>query len=53
MDFSCSAPAVLLRESGVDLVTVAALMGHASIATTQICTQPGAADMIRAVDALG
>lgn len=43
----------LLREAGTDLVTVAALMGHASIATTQIYTQPGEADMIRAVDKLG
>ena len=43
----------LLREAGADLVTVAALMGHASIATTQIYTQPGEADMIRAVDKLG
>jgi len=43
----------LLREAGTDLVTVAALMGHASIATTQIYTQPGEADMIRAVDRLG
>lgn len=42
----------LLREAGADLVTVAALMGHASIATTQIYTQPGEADMIRAVDKL-
>jgi site-specific recombinase XerD len=31
----------------------AALMGNARIATTQICTQPGEADMIRAVDRLG
>ncbi len=43
----------LLREAGTDLVTVAALMGHASIATTQIYTQPGEADMIRAVEKLG
>lgn len=42
----------LLREAGTDLVTVAALMGHASIATTQIYTQPGEADMIRAVEKL-
>jgi len=43
----------LLREAGTDLVTVAAMMGHASIATTQIYTQPGEADMIRAVEKLG
>ncbi len=43
----------LLREAGTDLVTVAALMGHASIATTQIYTQPGEADMIREVEKLG
>lgn len=43
----------LLRETGTDLVTVVALMGHASIATTQIYTQPGEAEMIRAVDKLG
>lgn len=34
----------LLREAGTDLVTVAALPGHASIATTQIYTQPSASD---------
>ncbi len=43
----------LLREAGTDLVTVAALMGHASIATTQIYAQPGEADMIQAVEKLG
>lgn len=42
----------LLREAGADLVTVASLMGHASIATTQIYTQPGEADRIRAVERL-
>ncbi len=42
----------LLREAGADLVTVESLMGHASIATTQIYTQPGEADMIRAVEKL-
>ena len=43
----------LLREAGADLVTVASLMGHASIATTQIYTQPGEADRVRAVEKLG
>jgi integrase/recombinase XerC len=42
----------LLREAGADLVTVASLMGHASIATTQIYTQPGEADRIKAVEKL-
>lgn len=42
----------LLREAGADLVTVASLMGHASIATTQIYTQPGEADRIKAVERL-
>jgi integrase/recombinase XerC len=42
----------LLREAGADLVTVASLMGHASIATTQIYTQPGEADQIKAVEKL-
>ena len=37
----------LLREAGADLVTVASLMGHASIATTQIYTQPGEADRVQ------
>ena len=43
----------LLREAQVDLVTVAALLGHASVATTQIYTQPSAADMVDAVERLG
>ncbi len=41
------------RRDHADLVTVAALLGYASSATTQIYTQPGEADMIRAVDKLG
>ncbi len=42
----------LLREVGTDLVTVAALLGHASIATTQIYTQPSASDKAAAVAGL-
>ncbi len=42
----------LLREAGTDLVTVAALLGHASIATTQIYTQPSASDKAAAVAGL-
>ncbi len=38
--------------SGVDLVTVAELMGHASLETTRLYTRPTAADMQRAVDLL-
>ncbi len=38
--------------SGVDLVTVAELMGHASLETTRLYTRPSAADMQRAVDLL-
>jgi site-specific recombinase XerD len=33
-------------------VTVAELMGHASLETTQLYTRPSAADMQRAVDLL-
>ena len=41
-----------LTRSGVDLVTVAELMGHASLETTRLYTRPTAADMQRAVDLL-
>jgi site-specific recombinase XerD len=36
----------------VDIVTVAELMGHASLETTRLYTRPSAADMQRAVDLL-
>jgi len=42
----------LLREAGADLVTVAALMGHSSVATTAIYTQPNEADLVEAVEGL-
>lgn len=41
-----------LIRSGVDLVTVAELMGHASLETTRLYTRPSDADMQRAVDLL-
>jgi integrase/recombinase XerC len=41
-----------LTRSGVDLVTVAELMGHASLETTRLYTRPSAADLQRAVDLL-
>jgi site-specific recombinase XerD len=41
-----------LIRSGVDIVTVAELMGHASLETTRLYTRPSAADMQRAVDLL-
>ncbi len=41
-----------LTRSGVDLVTVAELMGHASLETTRLYTRPSADDMQRAVDLL-
>ena len=41
-----------LTRSGVDIVTVAELMGHASLETTRLYTRPSEADMQRAVDAL-
>ena len=42
----------LLREAGADLVTVAALLGHSSVATTAIYTQPSEADLVEAVEGL-
>jgi len=36
--------------SGVDIVTVAALLGHSRIDTTAIYTQPSWRDLERAVD---
>ena len=41
-----------LVRDGVDLVTVAQLMGHANLETTRAYTQPTEADMERALDAL-
>lgn len=41
-----------LREAGADLVTVAALLGRESVATTAIYTQPGEADLMKAVEKL-
>jgi site-specific recombinase XerD len=41
-----------LTRSGVDIVTVAELMGHASLETTRLYTRPSADDMQRAVDLL-
>jgi integrase/recombinase XerC len=40
----------LVREEGVDLVTVATLMGHKSLDSTAIYTQPSEEDMARAVE---
>ncbi len=42
----------LLREANTDLVTVAAFLGHSSVATTAIYTQPGEADLVEAVEGL-
>jgi integrase/recombinase XerC len=42
----------LLREAKADLVTVAALLGHSSVATTAIYTQPSEADLAEAVAGL-
>jgi integrase/recombinase XerD len=41
-----------LTRSGTDIVTVAELMGHASLETTRLYTRPSAADMQRAIDLL-
>jgi integrase len=38
--------------SGVDVVMVAELLGHASLETTRLYAQPSADDMQRAVDLL-
>jgi integrase/recombinase XerC len=43
----------LLREAKADLVTVASLMGHSSVATTAIYTQPSETDLAKAVAGLG
>ena len=43
----------LVRRKGIDLVTVAAMMGHASLDTTAIYTQPTEEDMAEAVETLG
>ena len=41
-----------LTRNGVDIVTVAELMGHASLETTRLYTRPSEADMQQAVDLL-
>ncbi len=41
-----------LRKAGVEQVTVVALMGHISIATTQIYTELGEAEVMRVVEKL-
>jgi integrase len=41
-----------LTRRGVNIVTVAEVMGHASLETTRLYTWPSAADMQRAVDLL-
>ena len=42
----------LVRSKGVDLVTVAVMMGHESVETTAIYTQPSEEDMAEAVETL-
>ena len=41
-----------LLDSGADVVTVAALLGHAKLETTMIYTQPSEVDIVEAVDQL-
>jgi site-specific recombinase XerD len=41
-----------LLAAGVDLVTVARLLGHSSVATTQVYTQPSEAEVRAAVEKL-
>ena len=43
----------LVRRKGIDIVTVAAMMGHESLETTAIYTQPSEEDMAEAVETLG
>ena len=43
----------LVRRKGIHLVTVAAMMGHESLDTTAIYTQPSEEDMTEAVETLG
>lgn len=42
-----------ILRSGVDIVTVAALLGHSRIDTTAVYTQPSWRDLERAVDGQG
>ena len=41
-----------LTRNGIDIVTVAELMGHSSLEAARLYTRPSAADMQRAVDLL-
>jgi len=43
---------MLIRKHKVDIVTIAALMGHENISTTAIYTKPNQQDMIEAVEKL-
>ncbi len=43
----------LLREADADLVTVSQLMGHESVVTTTLYTQPTEADLAEAVEGMG
>lgn len=42
----------LIRKYGVDIVTTAALMGHANVSTTAIYTKPNQQDLVDAVEKL-